>query len=188
MAEGPHDRIKRYLSEAHALEDGVLTALKSMADDTKDVDAELHRLFSEHAQMTERQRDRLRMRLEELGGKPSGGKGLLTRMYAMGEGVATAFRDSRDKVENHLMEAYETEHFEIATYTALKAAAETIGDEPTARLAQEIMEEERMTAERMYPHIARFSRKTMIESGALTEEEQRENVEQYADKGYTRST
>ncbi len=72
----------------------------------------------------------------------------------------------------------------MATYSALEAAAQTVGDEPTARIAREIFEQERMTFERIFPHIARHSRRTMLEAGAGTPEELEENRTQYADKGY----
>lgn len=188
MAEGPHDRIKRYLAEAHALEEGQIASLKSMIDDTREVDSELHRLFTEHLHVTERQRDRLERRLTELDASPSGAKSLLGKIGAMGADIASAFRDSRDQVANHLMAAYAAEHLEVATYSALRSAADTLGDEPTSRLAQEILDEERMAADNLFPHIARFSRRTMIDSGALTQEEQDENLTEYADRGYTHRT
>jgi len=184
MAEGPHDRLKRYLQEAYELEEGVLTSLKSAAEDCKEVDPQVSQMFLEHHAVTERQRDMLKARMDELDVSTSAVKKMLTNLYAMGEEVATGFRDDLDKVANNLFAAYKTEAFEMATYSALEAAAQTVGDEPTARIAREIFEQERMTFERIFPHIARHSRRTMLEAGAGTPEELEENRTQYADKGY----
>jgi ferritin-like metal-binding protein YciE len=184
MAEGPHERLKRYIEEAYDLEQGVLTSLKSAADDCKDVDPELSRMFLDHYAVTERQRDRLKVRMDELDIHPSATKRMLTNLYAVGTDIATGFRGPLDKVENNLMAAYKTEAFEMATYSALQAAAETIGDEPTARIAREIFEEERQTFDRLFPHIARHSRRTMLEAGAGSPEEMEENRTEYADKGF----
>ncbi len=184
MAEGPHDRLKRYIQEAYELEEGVLTSLKSAAEDSKEVDPQVSQLFLDHHAATERQRDRLKARMEELDIGTSATKKMLTNLYAMGEEIATGFRDPLDKVANNLFAAYKTEAFEMAVYSALESAAQTVGDEPTARIAHEIFEEERRTFEMIFPHIARHSRRTMLEAGAGTEEEMEENRTMYADKGF----
>lgn len=184
MAEGPHERLKRYIQEAYELEEGVLMALKGAADDAKDVDTEVARLFNEHHVVTERQRDRLKARMEELDIKPSTTKKMLTNLYAMGEDIATGLRDPLDKVENDLFAAYKTEAFEMAVYSALEAAATTAGDVATARIARETYDEEKQTLDRIFPHIARHARRVMLNAGAGTPEEQEENRTKYADKGF----
>ena len=61
-----HDRITRYIDDAIAVEQGIVTGLKDMIiDATNPIDVAL---FQEHLAMTETQRGRLEQRLEALGG------------------------------------------------------------------------------------------------------------------------
>jgi len=184
MAQGPHDRIKRYLKDAHALEMGILDRLNDMAEDTKEVDPSISQLYAQHAAETKSQADRLEMRLKELGEEASGGKSMLSKLASIGSDISDMLTNREDKTEQGLFMAYATEHMEMAVYSGLKAAADTLGDEPTSRLAQQIFEEEKAAGEKIFPHIARFSRQVMLDAGAQSPEEQEENRTQYADAGY----
>lgn len=188
MADGPHDRIKRYLKDAHALEMGILDRLNDMAGDTKDIDPAVSQLYAQHATQTQSQANRLEMRLKELGEDTSGGKSMLSKLASIGSDISDMFANKEDKTEQGLFMAYATEHMEMAVYSGLKAAADTIGDEPTSRLAQQIFNEEKAAGEKIFPHIARFSRQVMLDAGAQSPEEQEENRTEYADKGYVTTT
>jgi ferritin-like metal-binding protein YciE len=184
MPDGPHDRIKRYLKDAHALEVGILDRLNDMADDTKSIDPAISRLYAEHATQTQAQADRIEMRLKELGEEASGGKSMLSKLASIGSDISDMLASRDDKTEQGLFMAYATEHMEMAVYSALKAAADTLGDEPTSRLAQEIFNEEEAAGDKIFPHIARYSRQVMLDAGAQSPEEQEENRTEYADQGY----
>jgi ferritin-like metal-binding protein YciE len=184
MADGPHERIKRYLKDAHALEVGILDRLKDMAGDTRDVDPAISQLYAQHATETQSQADRLEMRLKELGDDASGGKSMLSKLASIGSDISDMFANKQDKTEQGLMMAYAAEHMEMAVYSALKAAAETLGDEPTARLAEQLFNEEKAAGDKIFPHVARFSRQVMLDAGAESPEEQEENLKEYADQGY----
>ena len=54
-----------------------------------------------------------------------------------------------DKQTQDTIKAYAFEHFEIGAYTSLKAYADAIGDHETAQLAQTIIGEEQLAAERL---------------------------------------
>jgi len=55
------------------------------------------------------------------------------------------------------MKAYSTEHLEMAMYQALEAFASAIGDTETAQLSRLHMQQERMTAEKIWAQIGPFS-------------------------------
>lgn len=184
MAEGPHDRIKRYLKDAYAMEEGILNRLKDMADDTKEVDPTISQLYSQHATETQGHADRIKARLHDLGEEPSGGKSMLGKLASIGSDISDMFTSREEKTEQGMFMAYATEHMEMAVYSGLKAAADTLGDEPTSRLAQQIFDEEKAAGDKIFPHIARYSRQVMLDAGAQSPEEQEENRTEYADAGY----
>lgn len=51
---------------------------------------------------------------------------------------------AEDKMIKNSLADYATEHFEIASYRALIAAADAVGEEETARVCEEILKEEEM--------------------------------------------
>ncbi|MDQ2653529.1 MAG: ferritin-like domain-containing protein, partial [Chloroflexota bacterium] len=52
-----------------------------------------------------------------------------------------------DELLKNALHDYGTEHFEIACYTSLIAAAEATGDRETAQVAQQILRQEQMMAD-----------------------------------------
>ena len=64
-------------------------------------------------------------------------------------GLLNAFHSKEDKQTQDTIKAYAFEHFEIGAYTSLKAFSEAIGDHETAQLAETIIGEEQLAAERL---------------------------------------
>lgn len=161
--ENHSERLVRYLQDAHAAETGIEEMLKDAAG-TDDADAA--RLFEEHLTVTRSQTARLEQRLQELGGDTSGGKGMMNKVMAKVGDVLNMGHDKYDKTTQDLIKAYATEHLEMAMYEALIVYAEAAGDMQTAALAREIQDEERQTAERIFPMIEAFSRRTYTATSA----------------------
>ncbi len=63
--------------------------------------------------------------------------------------MLNAFHNQEDKQTQDTIKAYSFEHFEIGAYTSLKAYADAIGDYETAQLADTIIGEEQLAAERL---------------------------------------
>ena len=59
-----------------------------------------------------------------------------------------------DKTTQGLMKAFGIESFEMAVYQGLMTYANAIGDTQTAQLAQQILQQERETANKVWPLIA----------------------------------
>jgi ferritin-like metal-binding protein YciE len=139
------EKVVEYIQDAHAMEQSVLQMLDSLTASTKDAqikaDLELHR------QQTERQMERLRQRLEELGASTSGLKDAGARASAMPKGLFDRLRG--DQPGRNARDAYMTEHLEIASYKLLERVAERAGDTRTAEIARQNRAEEEEMARRI---------------------------------------
>lgn len=152
MADSSSDQvIRRYLEDAVAAESSFETQLWAFSREGDD--AEVQAAFATHAQETQGQLRRLTGRLEELGGSPSTAKGLLAHLFGMTPKAVQMTHTSEERLAQNLVIAYSVESSECAMYEALASVAQAAGDEQTERLAREIQEEERRTAEKVWSFI-----------------------------------
>jgi ferritin-like metal-binding protein YciE len=156
MDELNKERLVRYLNDAWSVENALVSSLTKQAQ--KSEDPELEMMYSQHARMTETQRDRIAARLADLGEKPSNGKGLFTTLMATFADMMHRPHDEFDEQAQVLMKSYAIEHLECAMYRSLEAYAEAIGDARTANLARELMAEEDATAKKLWPQIGIVAR------------------------------
>jgi len=150
--------IQRYLQDAIASERAFEAQLHSMGEQGDN--PRIRELFLTHAGETKSQCDRLTSRLQVLGGRPSAAKGIMAHIFGSVPKAGQIGRAEEDKNTHNLIIAYAIEQSEVASYEALKVAAEEVGDIPTANLAEEIQREEQMTAQRIWnliPANARIS-------------------------------
>jgi len=146
--EDKRKRLLRYLNDSYAAEIGGLVSLKDlslMAADMPDLKATI----DEHIRVTETQADRLKNRILALGGDKSEPKAIVDSAIAKGSSFVNMFHDKEDKLTQDLIKAYSFEHFEIGAYVSLHAYSEGIGDNETALLAMQLIDEERMAADRL---------------------------------------
>jgi ferritin-like metal-binding protein YciE/nucleoside-diphosphate-sugar epimerase len=139
------EQIVKYLADVHSIELQALTQMRAapkLAGDER-----LAKAFEQHLVETEDQEQRVRARLEELGGKPSKLKDAAG--VAGGWGMVAFAASQPDTPGKLTMHAYSYEHMELAAYELLKRLAERAGDEETARMAAAIAEEEARMAERL---------------------------------------
>jgi ferritin-like metal-binding protein YciE len=144
--------IKSHLEDAIAAEKSFETQLRGFAAEGSS--DQIHALFSQHADETRNQHERLTRRLTELGGDPSEGKSFLAHAIGFAPKVAQLGHDTVDRVTQNLMMAYAVENCEIAMYESLIAVSEAAGDDDTVELARAIQEEEHKTAEKNWNLIA----------------------------------
>ena len=147
MAEDVKEQLLRYLNDAYAAEMGGMASLKDLAAET--TDAELRQAVEQHITVTQSQADRVTARILALGGDKSEPKGILNEFLAKTSGLLNAFHSKEDKQTQDTIKAYAFEHFEIGAYTSMKAYANAIGDHETAQLADTIIGEEQLAAERL---------------------------------------
>ena len=151
-ANGLHDRITRYIDDAIAVEQGIVTGLKDMITDATDpIDVAL---FQEHLAVMETQRCRLEQRLEALSRHPNSLKHAVNKLGITTTSLRHAGKDAGDKATRNLVQAHAIENIEIAMYDSLIAAATAAGYSETVTLARTIQAEEEATAKRIFPRIA----------------------------------
>src|SRR5437879_4875955 len=121
----------QWLRDAHAMEQQAETMLTSQASRLEHY-PELRRRIEPHITETQSQRRRLEECIRRLGFDTSTVKDAAGKITAMMQGMAGVF--AGDEVVKGAMAGYTFEHFEISSYTALIAAAETAGDEQIAAL------------------------------------------------------
>ncbi|HZO87960.1 MAG TPA: DUF892 family protein [Chthonomonadaceae bacterium] len=152
MAEDVRDKLIRYLDDAWAVEKSLVSALKDMADNTND--AAVRALYEQHSRETHDQEERLEARIRALGAEPSGSKGLLNSLMAKISEMLNTFHSEADRTTQDLVKAFAIENFEQAMYQALMAYAQAIGDNETVSLANQLMQEERQAADKVWAQIA----------------------------------
>ena len=132
-------RILTWLNDAYTMEiEGAKTLERhaNAAGDYPEVQSRLQR----HAEETRRHAEEVKSCAQRLGGQPSAAREAIGMVIGAARGVAT--RAAKDTVVKNALADYASEHFEIACYKSLVAAAEREGDQETARVCREILEEE----------------------------------------------
>jgi len=150
------DIIIRYIQDAEAAERNFEDALASFAKAGDEPD--LKGLFSQMSEMARTQHERLRARLETLGGEPSTMKSVLAHMLAFTPTSAQMGHHPAEKNTQHLMITYSAAAAEMAMYESLATAASAAGDTETERLARQLQAEERQDHEQAWSALQRTAR------------------------------
>jgi ferritin-like metal-binding protein YciE len=145
------DVIRRYLEDAIAAEKSFETQLRGFSREGDN--PMVQRLFAEHADETKFQYELLTRRLDALGGSPSMTKSFMAHMFNLTPKAATLGHDKEERTTQNLLMAYAVEHSEIGMYEALAAAADEAGDTETSRMARQIQQQERATADKVWGQI-----------------------------------
>lgn len=138
-------QLASYLADAHAIEQqsiGLLERAPQVVDE-----GPLAAAFEEHLVETREHRELVEGRLDALGSKPSMLKDAAMRLGALN--WATFFRGHPDTPGKLVAFAYAFEYLEIGGYEQLRLVAERAGDQETARIAAEILAQERSAADRL---------------------------------------
>ena len=139
MAQNPKDQLIEGLRNAYALEGQALEITERQAERLEHYPA-LRARIQQHVDETRQQQALVEQCLNRLGTSPSTFKEMA--MSLMGNLQAMAHAMAGDEVLKNTFGSYALEHFEIASYRALEAAAMAIEDHETARVCREIAAEE----------------------------------------------
>lgn len=143
--DDPQELVLSYLRDAHALEGQAIELLESGA---KRVDDEqLERVFREHLRQTRRHLELVGGLLEERGAAPSTLED--AALKAGGLNLSAFFGAQPDTTTKLAGFAFAFEHLEVAAYELLKRVAARAADESVVAVAEEILAEERVAAERV---------------------------------------
>jgi ferritin-like metal-binding protein YciE len=144
MATSIRDIYITGLQNAHALEAQAIQLCQRQVERLENY-PEMRERLREHADESRRQKDRLDEILQSLGASPSTlkdiGTSIMGNMAALGHAVA------QDEVVKNSFANYAFEHYEIATYRALREMADAAGDGAAPRLLDQSLQEEMRMAE-----------------------------------------
>ncbi len=134
------DLLVSWLKDAHAMERALIPVLERHAEQAEDR-PELRARLERHIGETKHHVDLVERCLERYGEDPSTTKDLMGRAAGTLQGFATA--PFGDRLVKNSIADYATEHFEIASYEGIRAAAERLNDQATVQDCDTILEDER---------------------------------------------
>jgi ferritin-like metal-binding protein YciE len=145
------EQLTKYLADAHAIEQQAIQLLGKAP--TVAGDPEIAKVFSDHLDETRSQRARVEARLSAHGASPSKLKDAVMRIGGLNwGGFFGAQPDTPAKLTGF---AFAFEHLEIGAYEELRRVAERAGDADTARIAEQIANEERGAAAAIHSQFER---------------------------------
>jgi ferritin-like metal-binding protein YciE len=133
-----------WLRDAYGMERGLESALEKQSKN-EEASAEIRRRASMHLEETRRHAEAVKSLLQTLGTDTSSLKTGMGMMAQSAKGMMTVF--ARDERIKDLLDSYMMEHFEIACYTALAAAAERAGLMQVVETCRSIIPDEERMAE-----------------------------------------
>lgn len=150
----PTDHLIAWLKDAHAAEEQAITMLSNLAQRIENY-PDLKARVEQHVNETERQAERVRECLRRLGSDSSTLKDTGTKLMGLGQALSGIF--TSDEVIKGVLASYTFEQMEIASYKILIAAARHLGDTETARVCEEILQEEIAMAKWLEENLERLT-------------------------------
>jgi ferritin-like metal-binding protein YciE len=140
------DLLKKELEDLHDAERQIVEALPKMSEAA--FSEELAAAFQQHLGETQEQLARLETIFEEMGEQPGGKtcegmQGLLKE----GEKLIDELEKSEVRDAGLIAAAQKVEHYEISGYGTARSIAEMLGQEKTAALLEQTLDEEKATDE-----------------------------------------
>jgi len=132
-----------WLKDAHALELNLVEVLEHRVNDTKDHPA-IQARIQQHLEETRHHAELVKGCIERLGSSTSALKSGMGKISGFFQGISTGM--AKDEMVKNALSDYAAEHFEIASYTSLIAAAQAIGDQQIAAVCQQILRDEEAMA------------------------------------------
>jgi len=144
-ADDIREQIVKYLTDLHSTEENAAAQLRTGAEAVND--EQLAQVLREHLRETEDHERLVRARLEALDASPSKLKDVAQKgVAAVGGALTGAAPDTTGKVA---IQAFATEHLEIASYRSLRAVAHQAGDSETVAMAEQILKQEQAAAHKL---------------------------------------
>lgn len=126
------------------MELALVTTLEKQIKDTEGK-PQVQKRIKEHLEETKEHAKKVEKCISRNGGDTSGIKDITGKMGAMMSGLGMSML--KDVLVKDMHSAYAAEHFEIASYLLIRAAAEELDDMETAKVCDEILEDEYRMAE-----------------------------------------
>ncbi len=158
-----HDNYLDWLRDAHAMEEQAESMLKGMAGRLEHY-PDLRARIQQHIEETIEQQRLVKSVIKRYDSSSSVFKDMAGKMAAMGQAVGGML--ASDEVIKGGISGYAFENFEIASYTALIAAAQAVGDTEGQRIFTQILEQEKAMAAWLLEHLPETTRQFLARSQA----------------------
>jgi ferritin-like metal-binding protein YciE len=152
------EQLTAWLNSAYAMEQNLAKVLENHAKDAKD-QPEIRERDEQHIAETRGHAERVKECLAILGEKPSMMKSALGNIMGIVQGASTGM--FRDEIVKNFLADYASEHFEIACYRSLIAAAEELEQPEIARICREILTDEEAMAQWLEERLPEVTRLTL---------------------------
>jgi ferritin-like metal-binding protein YciE len=136
--------LNAWLKDAYSMEDGLVPILENHAKDAKD-HPQMQQRIQQHVDQTKQHAEMIKQCLSRLGDSPSSIKAGIGSMFGSVQSVATGAAE--DELVKNALSDFAAENFEIASYRALIAAANQMGDTETASVCERILRDEQQMAQ-----------------------------------------
>jgi ferritin-like metal-binding protein YciE len=146
----PKEHLLDWLRDAHAMEQQAEQMLKAQAGRLEHY-PDLKARVEQHLTETLAQQKLVDSCIQRLGGSNSTVKDIAGKLMAVGQGLAGM--TATDEVVKGAISGYVFETLEIASYTALIAAAQAAGDAETKRVCEQLLEQEVQMSEWLLQHL-----------------------------------
>ena len=153
--KSPIDQLIEWLNSAYSMEVSLAQVLENHANDAEDV-PELQNRMQQHAVDTRRHAEVLVECLMVLGEKPSIAKAVMGNVMRRVQGLSTGLFN--DQLVKNALADYASEHFEVACYRSLIAAADAVGQPEVAELCEQNLRDEQEMAEWLEEQIPELTR------------------------------
>ncbi|MBD9370128.1 ferritin-like domain-containing protein [Xanthomonas sp. XNM01] len=148
-----------WLRDAHAMEQQAEQMLKGQAARIEHY-PRLKMRIEEHIRETQGQQQLLEGCITRLGSSPSVLKDTMGKVAALGQAVGGM--TASDEIVKGAMAGYVFENMEIASYTALIAAAQAVGDTETQRVCEQILVQEEAMAKWLRDHLPEITQQFLV--------------------------
>jgi ferritin-like metal-binding protein YciE len=128
------DILLSWLNDAYGMENALVQILEHQVKDAQDYPQVQARL-QEHLEVTRQHAERVKGCIERLGGDTSSIKTGMANLFGQMQALSTGAAE--DEMVKNALADYAAENFEVASYTALIAAAEQVGDMQTVTVCQQ---------------------------------------------------
>ena len=153
------ERLMEWLRDAHAAEEQAETMLSGMARRIENY-PDLRARIEQHIGETQRQAKLVRGCIERRGGGTSTIKDFAGKMLGFGQAMSGMFVG--DEVLKGSIASYAFEAMEIASYRVLVSTARQVGDEETARVCEQILQEEEAMADWLQQNIPTLAQQYLM--------------------------
>src|SRR3989440_4174214 len=154
------DLLIAWLNDAHGMENALVQILEHQIKDAKDY-PQVQAKLQQHLEQTRRHAELVKGCVENLGGKTSTMKTGMATLFGQMQALSTGA--AKDEMVKNALADYAAENFEVASYTALVRAAQELGDQQTARICQQILQEDEEMARWLQQNLPTLVQQTLLQ-------------------------